>query len=308
MNPNHGVVLSGANNIFQVAISDQTVLCRIKGKVLKSDQTEYNALAPGDRVEISDFAAAAGEPMILARLERKNQVSRWNRKRRALQTLAANLDCAAAVTSPQLPPFRPRFIDRVLAACELGGVDAAIIVNKIDQELRQSHIQRLAVYRDLGYRVFEVSALDRRGLDELSAWLRHKRVALVGQSGVGKSSLINALIPEAQQRTGEISVKYQRGRHVTTVGSTISTAEYVLIDTPGIREIDLYPHEVSDIGWAFREFRDVECAFSRCSHLHEPDCGVRRLLETGEIDTDRYTSYQNIVADRETSARAQGSA
>lgn len=298
-----GTVVSGANNIFQVALEDRVLLCRIKGKVLRASESEYNPLAPGDRVEISD---AGPEPLIVNRLERRNSIARWNRKRRALQTLAANIDCTVAVASPQLPPFRPRFVDRVLASAELGASDGAIVMNKIDQGVAAECASRLDWYRKLGYPVFEVSALTGEGVVALLGWLAGKTVALVGQSGVGKSTLINLLVPGASQRTGEVSTKYRRGRHVTTVGTAIRDDRFTLIDTPGIREIDLYPHSTTEIAWAFREFRGRECGFSGCTHLHEPDCAVMDAVERGEIEPDRYTSYGNVVTDRNVSAAAAG--
>ncbi len=298
-----GRVVSGTNNIFQVATDDRVLLCRIKGKVLRSVEAEYNPLAPGDRVEISE---AGPEPLILNRLDRRNWIARWNRKRRALQTLAANIDCAVAVASPQLPPFRPRFIDRVLAAAELGAGEAAIVMNKTDQGLAADCASRLAAYREMGYRLFEVSARSGDGIDALVEWLGGQTVALVGQSGVGKSTLINVLVPGTDQRTGEVSAKYRRGRHVTTVGTAIHDERFTLIDTPGIREIDLYPHGITEIAWAFREFRGRECGFNGCTHLHEPDCAVMDAVESGEIHPDRYTSYCNMVADRNLSAAAAG--
>ena len=301
-----GTVMSGANNIFHVCIDGRTLQCRFKGKVLRSVENEYNPLAPGDLVELAADTEEFDEPRIVARVKRRNSVTRWNRKRRAIQTLAANVDYVAVIGSARLPPFRPRFIDRVLAACELGDCQAVVVINKIDQGLTEECVARLDAYRDLGYRLFEASAGDGGGLDELREWLHGRTVALIGQSGVGKSTLINVLIPGVRQRTGEVSAKYRRGRHVTSGGVLLQGAQFSLIDTPGIREIDLYPHQAVDIAWAFREFRGVKCEFSPCTHLHEPGCGVRRMVERGEIDSDRYTSYQNIVADRQISASRLG--
>ncbi|TVQ40764.1 MAG: ribosome small subunit-dependent GTPase A [Spirochaetaceae bacterium] len=299
-----GVVISGANNIFQVVAAGRIVRCRIKGKVLQTPEAEYNALAPGDRVELASAQQNGAQPQIVARCPRRNSVARWNRKRRAVQTLAANVDCVAAVTSPHLPPFRPRFLDRIVVACELGAAEVIIVLNKRDQGIPRDCASRLDGYRGLGYPTFEVSAADGSGLAVLRQRFKGRTVALVGQSGVGKSSLINALIPQARQRTGEVSAKYRRGRHVTAVGCLIEGDDLSLIDTPGIREIDLYPNEPVDIAWAFREFRDVECLFAGCSHLHEPQCGVRDLVEQGAICADRYVSYCNMVADRQVSASA----
>ncbi|TVR01834.1 MAG: ribosome small subunit-dependent GTPase A [Spirochaetaceae bacterium] len=301
-----GVVLSGANNIFQVNAEGKTVQCRIKGKVLWAVESEYNVLAPGDRVRIELSDGAGNEGRIVERGPRDNHLSRWNRKRNAVQALAANVSLVAVVASPVLPPLRPRFVDRMLAAAELGGCELLIVLNKIDQGLPKQWAERITDYRRIGYPVCEVSAQTGVGLDELRARFAGVTVALAGQSGVGKSSLINAMLPGKTARTGDVSEKYSRGRHVTTAGETYRGDGLVIIDTPGIREIDLYPHSAVDIAWGFREFRDADCAYSGCTHLHEPGCGVVEMVESGAVHPDRYDAYCGCVADRDASGRRVG--
>jgi putative ribosome biogenesis GTPase RsgA len=194
----NGRVLMGSNNIYTVETRDRIVTCRIKGKV-----TERR----GGLLQSSRAVRSGGHRLlpdgvngrIVSREDRTNRFCRWNKKRQAPQTVAANVDGVACVTSAQNPPFRPRFIDRVLAACEWEGIEAAILLNKCDLTTEPSTEERIADYRSVGYRVFRCSALTGEGMDGLSEWLRGKTVVLVGQSGVGKSSFSTRSIREGQE-------------------------------------------------------------------------------------------------------------
>lgn len=316
-----GVVLWGSNNIFHVQPVEsekeltlrgglpQGVECRIKGKQLSGTAKGYNPLAPGDRVRLT-FDEKSGQGMIKERLDRKNEFVRWNRKRNAIQTIAANLDLLIAIASPVEPPFRPRFIDRVAVAAELGEIPFALLLNKSDQGVPEQVGERLESFRRLGYPVLETSAVTRRGVGELERWLEGKDVALLGQSGVGKSSLLNAIAPELGARVGEVSQKYNRGRHTTTLAVRVPLPEHSagVVDTPGIREIDLYAFPRDQLAWGFPEMKPhiPKCRIPGCTHLHEPDCAVIDALERGEIDPDRYESYQRIMVDHEMSQKMAG--
>ncbi len=299
----NGRVLMGSNNIYTVETRDRIVTCRIKGKVLREEEDSYNPLAPGDRVVI-DLLPDGVNGRIVSREDRTNRFCRWNKKRQAPQTVAANVDGVACVTSAQNPPFRPRFIDRVLAACEWEGIEAAILLNKCDLTTEPSTEERIADYRSVGYRVFRCSALTGEGMDGLSEWLRGKTVVLVGQSGVGKSSLLNTLVPGMGRKIGILSKKYDRGTHTTCFSELIVARGMGLIDTPGVREFDLFAIPSNELPSCFREIGQAgsECRLRTCTHTGEPGCRVRELAESGDIHPDRYESYLRL---REDLARAE---
>ncbi|MFP4426794.1 MAG: ribosome small subunit-dependent GTPase A [Spirochaetaceae bacterium] len=315
------VVLWGSNNIFHVEPLGneeelslegglpQGVECRIKGKQLSGTDKGYNPLAPGDRVRVH-LAEDGRQGLIEERLDRRNEFVRWNRKRNAIQTIAANLDLLVGIASPCEPPFRPRFIDRVAVAAELGEIPFAVLLNKCDQGVPAEVRARLESFEALGYQVLETSVLTGRGVEAVGRWIEGKDVAFLGQSGVGKSSLLNAIAPEIGARVGEVSKKYNRGRHTTTLAVRVPLPDRSagVVDTPGIREIDLYAFPRERLAWGFPEMREhiPECRIPGCTHLHEPDCAVITALERGEIDPDRYESYQRIMIEHELSRKLAG--
>lgn len=295
-----GTVLFGMNNIFNVqAESGGEILeCRIKGKILKDSIGAYNPLASGDLVEYEEDSHHPGKGMILSRMERKNYFSRWNKKRNAPQTLAANLDLLICVSSPVVPPFRPRFIDRALITAERGRVPVLILMNKIDQKMEEQVTDRLNNYRDLGFEVMYCSAETGEGIGELKTRLAGRSVAFVGQSGVGKSTILNQIEPLVNQKTAEVSKKYSRGKHTTCYSVLVkSSGGGNIIDTPGVRELLLYDIGKMELQEYFPEMEPYfgACAFSSCTHIHEPGCAVIEALEEGKIHSDRYESYVRIM-------------
>jgi ribosome biogenesis GTPase len=297
-----GRVASGINNIYTLFTAEngreREISCRIKGKKLKEDLGRYNPIAVGDWVEFEEDPQHEGSGMIVSRQERKNVFARLNRKRGTMQTIAANMDLLICLTSPEAPPFRPRFIDRVLVAAAIGDMPVMILVNKMDQKMDPAMTERLDVYRSLGWDVRFCSAASGEGVDEFIESLRSKDVAFVGQSGVGKSTLLNRIVPGADLAVGEITKKYNRGSH-TTCFALMLKADFPgrLVDTPGIREIDIAGILPLDLGHYFPEFQPFlgDCAFSPCYHDHEPRCAVRDAVEEGKIHPDRYESYLRIL-------------
>ena len=311
-----GQVASGINNIYRVRVEDAAagdapggpvslVECRIMGKVLGGKQpvtdAAYNPLAPGDWVTISLDAAVPRQGWILDRRARTSAIRRWNKKRQAPQTIAANVDRLLAVGSFAAPPFRPRFLDRLLLSAELGGAEPAVVVNKQDLGSSPAIDRRLEGYRAMGYEVVTCSAANGQGIAALGRLLTDAALpALVGHSGVGKSALLNRLDPSLERAEGALSRKYDRGAHTTRYGEMVAAAGGVLaVDTPGIRELeitDIAPHELRL--W-YRDFLPYveQCEFPGCLCESEPGCAVRAALERGEILRDRYHSYRRILGE-----------
>jgi ribosome biogenesis GTPase len=285
-----GLIIRGINNIYTVESGEEQYLCRIKGKQLEGVEGEYNPLAVGDRV--SFVVTGTEEGLILRRLQRTNSFQRWNTKGKANQTVVANMDAIICVTSAANPPFRPRFIDRVIASAI--DVEVIILLNKCDLEMKEEDAFRFEHYGALGFQTAAVSAETGENLDRLVQIIRDKKVAFVGQSGVGKSTLINALLG-SDQKTDEISTKYDRGRHTTNHSLLMRTGNLTIVDTPGVREI-FAPHtDLRQIQRAFPEFKRYRCLYDPCLHVEEPECGVKVAVEEEEILFDRYESYLRIV-------------
>jgi ribosome biogenesis GTPase len=289
-----GEVLFGMHSIYTVLVDGKKRQCRIKGKVLRSDARAWNPIAPGDVVEID------AEGRILSLGARRTVLERWNKKGRAPQVLAANADVAVCVTSPQAPPFRPRFIDRLIVAAEAGGLDPLIVLNKVDLLSGSETADRLESYAEMGYQVLRCSARTGAGIELLAGALAGKTTVFVGQSGVGKSSVLNALQPGLGLKVGGLSAKYDRGSHTTNYPVLISSAGGLrIIDTPGIRELELADILPEDIAFHFRDFAASlqACQTPSCLHDGEPGCAVSAAVERGEVHPDRYESYRRILSE-----------
>ncbi len=290
-----GRILFGINNIYTVEANDSLYECRIKGKILRQSEGLYNPLTAGDHVDIETDSHSARHGVIVSLHERKNVFTRWNRKRMALQLMASNIDLLLCITTPDDPPFRPRFIDRVMLSQE-EKYEKVILMNKSDLPVGKGVDERLDDYRRIGIKVLKCSAVTNEGIDELQKMIENRYSAFVGQSGVGKSTIINLLTGKKLQRTGEISQKYSRGRHTTNYSVLIPYGDGAVIDTPGIRDIFIERVEPEKLAEMFIEFRQLagSCAFNRCSHISEEDCAVKKGVEEKIIHSDRYTSYVKL--------------
>ena len=307
-----GLVLRGSQNIFTVRIETETspfeLECRIKGKVLKESGGFYNPLAPGDQVMAEADAANPGTGQIVSLVKRTNVFSRFNEKGQAPQLLAANVDIALCLTTHISPPFRPRFLDRVILQADAAGIMPVIVCNKIDLAVDDPDVdERLEDFRRIGYPVFFISAKTTEGIDELCNFIDGKCTVMIGQSGVGKSSLINALYPQANIKTGLINEKYDRGNHTTvmaqmfeipaTGASGYFKSAVRLIDVPGIRRFVPDGIQGSDLIFLMREFAPLagECSYGlSCSHRIEPGCKIMEAVDAGVIHEDRYSSFLRI--------------
>ncbi len=326
----NGIVLWGTCNVFYVLpkshyvkcmkskdvnddVMKYAVECRIKGKRQNVDEEneKYNTfLTAGDEVlylvfsrsEISDKNPMG---LITKRLKRKNIIAR--KKYNILYPIAVNVDVLGIILSFDEPIFRPRFADRLLWLAFEQNIQTFIVVNKIDLALRvktekyrkayDAFNSRIQSFRDIGVMVFAISLRRHcNDLDTIRELCHGKRTALLGQSGVGKSSLINALIPHANRSVGHVSKKYNRGRHVTTRPDIICGLGYAIVDTPGIR--DLHPAYITkntiEIGYPDISVFTEKCTMIHCTHEHENGCAVRKEIG-GKIHPDRYESYIRLL-------------
>ena len=281
------------------------VRCLAKGNFRIKGIRTTNPVAVGDHVELSP-EGSDGVAFITSVLPRRNYIiRRASNLSKAAHIIAANVDCAVLVVSLVHPATSFTFIDRFLATAEAYSVTAVLVVNKEDllsgPEDREFLEAVLHLYRTVGYRCMAVSAKTGEGLDELAGFLCGKVSLFSGNSGVGKSTLINALIPGAELRTGEISEAHDTGMHTTTFSEMFPLPDSSgwLIDTPGVRgfgTIEFDPHEV---GHFFPEIFKLSsgCRYGDCTHTHEPACAVLEAVADHRIAQSRYNSYLSILAD-----------
>lgn len=263
-------------------------LCRIDERAIERHSA---ALAAGDDVRI-EFEG--GEPLLKGVAPRRTKLSRLLSDGRE-QVAAANIDMLVIVTSAAKPRFKPGVVDRYLIAADRGGVEPLLVLNKVD--LAEEEPEALSAYRDLGLPVIATSCTTGQGIDELRGFLQDKTAVLAGQSGVGKSSLINALDPRLDLEVQAVSKMTEKGRHTTRRARLYELEGNIrIIDTPGVRQIGLYGVAPEDVDLYFPEIATLaeQCRFRDCSHTQEPDCAVRAALERGELSPVRYRSYLGI--------------
>ena len=274
--------------------------CRIKGKFRTHEIKTTNPIAVGDWVE---FELELGQQSaLITELEpRRNYIIRRSvNLSKQTQIIGANLDLALLVVTLASPPTSTGFIDRFLVTAEAYEIPAGIVFNKLDlfsQEGLEILSEYVEIYASLGYACYTVSALEKENLDGLKEALKDKITLISGHSGVGKSTLINALVPGVGLKTGNISDWSDRGKHTTTFAEMIDLPDGgKLIDTPGIRELGIVDIEHRELSHFFPEMRSLlnRCKFHNCRHINEPGCAVLKALENGEIEPSRYDSYLSI--------------
>jgi ribosome biogenesis GTPase len=287
------MVLRGSRNLFIVRNGTDEYECRIKGKVLKEAEGYYNPLAPGDIIE-------AENGLIIGLEKRRNHFARFNQKGQAPQILAANVDLVLCMTSTASPPFRPRFVDRLLLEADYSEIPAAIICNKYDISPDDPDVEeRLEDFARIGVQVFRISAKTGKGMDEFFSFIQGKTSVITGQSGVGKSTLIKKLIPGVEIKTAAINEKYSRGNHTTIQACLYELLDKrtVIIDTPGVRRFAPERIKPEDVILYMREFTPLvgKCSYGlSCFHITEPGCKILEAVQAGVIHEDRYESFLRI--------------
>ncbi|MBR5396645.1 MAG: ribosome small subunit-dependent GTPase A [Bacteroidales bacterium] len=280
----------------------------LKGKVRLSGSEATNPVAVGDRVTYEALQEPSLEhpASIVTVLDRKNYlIRRSTNLSRQSHVIAANLDRAFLVVTLYFPEIKLPFLDRLLVTCEVYGIPATIVLNKVDifkeefpEELAAFH----RIYEGAGYRVIETSALTGEGIDTLKEAIgtpEEGHVCLFsGESGVGKSSIIKALDPSLNPKVGDISLVHLQGKHTTSLYEMypVSTGGF-LIDSPGLRGFGLVDLKKEEVALYFPEMLKAsrECRFTPCTHTHEPDCAVKAAVEQGTISPERYNSYLGML-------------
>ena len=294
-----GLVIKNTGSWYTVLTDDGlTADCKIKGNFRLRGIRSTNPIAVGDRVEVRDG-------FIIEIEDRRNYIIRKSiNLSKQSHILAANVDQALLVVTVSKPETSTTFIDRFLASAEAYRVPVILIFNKTDllsdDELRYQQMM-IQLYETIGYECRAISAERGDGIEELRPLLEGKITLLSGNSGVGKSTIINRLVPTANQRVADISDAHQTGMHTTTFSEMISLENGWLIDTPGIKGFGTFDMEREELTSYFKEIFEFskQCRFSDCTHTHEPGCAVLKAVEDHYIAQSRYQSYLSMLDDKD---------
>ena len=300
-----GLVVKNTGSWYTVLTDDgQLIESKVKGNFRLKGIRSTNPVAVGDRVEL--VANAEGTAFITAIEDRRNYIIRRSQNlSKQSHIIAANVDQAFLVVTVDFPQTSTTFIDRFLASAEAYRVPVVLVFNKtdlLDADLLRYQQMMMALYENIGYHCVAISAETGEGVETLRPLLQQKITLLSGNSGVGKSTLINRLVPDANLRTAEISDAHHTGQHTTTFSEMISLPDGGwLIDTPGIKGFGTFDMEPEELTSYFPEiFRfSKDCRFSNCTHTHEPGCAVLQALEDHFIAQSRYQSYLSMMEDKD---------
>ena len=289
-------VVRATGSWYDVLHDGETVRCRIRGRLRLKGVRSTNPVVVGD--EVACEADEGGDYVIADILPRRNYViRRASNLSKESHIIAANVDQALLMASLRSPETPTEFVDRFLVTCEAYKVPVTILLSKLDLQDAEAVAEFRAVYEGAGYRVLEVSVREGRGVEEVRELLAGRTTLVSGNSGVGKSTLIQAIDPSLDIRTGEISESHHKGRHTTTFSTMYPLAGGgAVIDTPGIKGFGLIDIDEAELWHYFPEMMRVApaCRFYNCTHTHEPGCAVTEAVKAGEIAWPRYESYLKI--------------
>jgi ribosome biogenesis GTPase / thiamine phosphate phosphatase len=302
MQKKEAIVIKSTGSWYQVKTADHQILdARLKGKIRLDDRKTTNPIAVGDSVEI-ELSDDNDDVNICKIFERKNYIIRKSiNLSKQTQVIAANMDQAILVATIVQPRTSQGFIDRFLVTAEAYSIPAKIVFNKrdlLDKELLKIQEDIMQMYQTAGYDCYSVSTLNHEGLEPIITLLKDKTSLITGHSGVGKSSLVNAIDKNLDLRIGIISEAHSKGKHTTTFAEMFELSfGGSIIDTPGIKELGLIDIEKHELGHFFPEIRAVmnDCKFNNCQHQNEPGCAVHKAVEAHGISEYRYDSYVKML-------------
>ncbi|MDR1974043.1 MAG: ribosome small subunit-dependent GTPase A [Bacteroidales bacterium] len=302
-----GLVIKNTGNIYDVMDESGVVRqCKVRGIFRLKGLRTTNPVAVGDHVEF-DADSQNDFYWITAVGERKNCLLRKSvNLSKQTHIIATNIDLAVVVASMHEPRTPLGFIDRTLILCEAYNVPACIVFNKTDiypQKAMTAAVDARAMYEGAGYKVFFTSAQTGEGIESLRNAVARKVCLFTGNSGVGKSAILNVIDPTLNLKTSEVSSFNEKGKHTTTFAQMFPVAGGFLMDTPGMKEFGMIKINTEELSQYFPEMARLshECAYSNCTHTHEPNCAVKAAVEAGKINSIRYRSYVNILSGEEVS-------
>ena len=301
-----GFVIKSTGSWITVRTSEgQIVNCKIRGTFRLKDIDATNPIAVGDEV---DFEIPAGDSAgVITNIHpRKNYIIRKSVKlSKQVQILAANIDLAFLIVTPEFPKTSTGFIDRFLATAQAYRIEAVLLFNKSDmfqKELAGMQEEIMSIYEQVGYQCLKISATTGFNIDNLKDLMKNKVSLFTGHSGVGKSTIIKAIEPGLEIKIGEISGYHLKGKHTTTFAEMfpLSFGGYI-IDTPGIREFGMAEFNKEELSHYFPEMMERlhHCQFNNCLHINEPKCAVKKAVEKGEIHPSRYYNYLGMVENQD---------